>query len=191
MFLTNQEHYAYLDSLIAEKPEAILISSHKVFAGILTDGRDTAEWGDKYSSRTRRFVDSLHEVPLVRMLIGLPKYFSCRGDFQCDHCIEKYIDTAGRILKHAERWPNFEWRFSPHSHLKATIAVFGDKVAGVAGSRNLSDADWADISFELSTDQIKTVYDQYRENWDHAQLLTDDNIAIEMDKQINSIKVPG
>lgn len=191
MFLTMEEHYKYFEQQILAKPKAVIISTFGVFAGILDDGRDTQEWGPKYEKVTRKIVDLLEGVPDVKILVGLYRYQSCKGNIQCDDCAAKYIKGVGRLIKHREKWPNFKWRFSSECHLKSYLFFYPDgRVTGIAGGRNLTDSEWADVTFPLTKDQVKRLIIHVNGIWNKSAIMDEDKLAEELTKQVNSIKYP-
>lgn len=179
MFLDCADHAQFLADMVDRKPSLVLMSSFGLYAGITYDGRDTAEWGEKYRLATRDLMDAMRSLPDVRLLIGISNYSSCRGTLKCLDCEKRYCRTLLRLMNHAELFPQFRWRVSRNLHLKCALFFWDKEMRGVAGGRNLSDSDWIDCTFELDVTQIKKLQKHVCEAWNASHVLSD--------KLINSI----
>jgi len=123
----------------------------------------------------------MRSLPDVRMLIGVGDYKSCKGkSTRCVDCEVEYIKTFMRLIHHAEHFPEFKWKMSTELHLKCALFFYQKRllqparVAGVAGGRNFTDSSWADVTFELSTPDVKKLYAHTSNLWENAKPLTDD-----------------
>lgn len=181
MFLTLDEHCEFLKSQIALKPVSVRISTFGLYAGILDDGRDTAEWGKRYISKTRGVIDAMSEVQDVRILLGIPAFFSCKGALHCEDCKTKYLKQLRRHVRHQRKWSQFDWRFSRESHLKSYLFFFKDRVTGVAGGRNLVDSEWTDVTFPLDKQQISRILPMIDAEWATAQPLNAETMKTVVD----------
>jgi hypothetical protein len=180
MFITPEEHSQYHFERVADKPKTVIISTFGIYCGITYSGQDTTQWGDKYRLATRDLMEAMRGIPDVRMLIGVANYKSCRNKQQCLDCEKQYVQQLVRLVFHAELFPEFQWRVTTELHLKCSIFLYPDKpkkINGIAGGRNFTDSKWADITFELSETQIKTVYNHVKEQWNKAVEITDDAVA--------------
>lgn len=173
MFLEFDDHMTFLEEMVAKKPEKITIASYGLYAGITYKGHDTTAWGEKYRLRSRDLLEQMRSVPNVKMLIGAQEYTSCKYKEKCIACEMKYAQTLFRLVSHADLFPEFEWRMTTQLHLKCAIFTFIDTVRGVAGGRNFADSTWADITFELTDQQISKLQDHTLNLWDEANPTTD------------------
>lgn len=149
-----KQHYNYLIAEVAKKPRSVIIMSYGIYAGITQDGRDSTEWGDKYHLYSRDFLESLADVPDVRVVIGLPDFKSCKGKLPCEDCEVNYVASLIKTYNHAEKFSSFKWRISTASHLKCALFIFEDEtsdttITGVIGGRNLNDSTWIDASYTI------------------------------------------
>lgn len=184
MFFTNQDHFGYLHDLLAKKPKHVVVSTFGIYASILDDGRDMLPKADSDGRLVRKFIEGLKEVPDVRILVGLTKYFTpMPRPKACVQCESRYVKTHIRAVNHAEKWPNYTWRFAHEHHLKATLCFYEDYVAGVAGGRNLTGSNWDDVTFELSFDQAKELYTHVNKVWKKALPIDSPNIQADIERQ--------
>lgn len=190
MFLNLEEHYDFFRTQIALKPSTIFISTFGIYGAILDDGRDAQEWGPKFESLTRKMIDLMEPFPDVRILVGLNRYMSCKGDFQCDDCAQRYLKSSRRLIRHQEKWPNFKWRFSPECHLKCYLFFYGQqgRVSGIAGGRNFADSQWADVTFPLTSKQVLRLHTHISNIWTSSPMISEETISKEVIRQINSVR---
>lgn len=177
MFIENEDHYQYLRDSIALNPAHVIISTYGVYAGITHDGQDITQLGEKYKKNTKDILDMLkgHDV---RILVGVSNYKSCKTKGQCIDCEKQYAKMILRTAEHASFFNHVKWKITTELHLKCYLFFYNDKtVRGLAGGRNFTDSEWADISFELNLNQIKTLYGHTKKLWDSAQSITDSAIS--------------
>lgn len=187
MFITTENCYDQLYKWLDEKPAHVQISTFGIYAGILDTGKDMHDLGGKYTSQTHAFLDKLHAMEnlKVQILVGTSQYRSCKdkGKTHCEDCYITYGKQFMRLMKHSEKWPNFQWRFGDELHLKCTIFTYGDVEGNLdyrrilGGGRNLTDSDWADISFELPEELHSPIHDYFREQWKEKVKVTEENLA--------------
>jgi hypothetical protein len=183
MLITLDEHYQAIQQMLEAKPHTVLASSYGVFAGILEDGQDVTQWGEKFSKQAHGVLDALQEVSRVQILVGMPKYQSCRPKvgsthLRCQDCEDRYVESMARLYKHTLQWPKLRWRFSQNCTLRTWLFFYPDNtIRGLAGGRNLTDSELEDVTFELSPAQIKSIYSHYKRLWDGARDAHEDNIA--------------
>ena len=190
MFIPNADHYGFINQCIDDDPKHTIISTFGIYAGITYDGRDTSEWGSSYSLETRDIINRLQKIDNVRFLIGVAEYRSCKSGRSnyCIDCEQQYIRTLLRLVFHAEKFPEFEWRITHNLHLKCCLFFYDQdcdpvQAKGVAGGRNFTNSDWADVTFELQPDQIKELHDYTHDLWEEALPATDDSINLILESQ--------
>ncbi len=188
MFINNADHYGFIKQCIKDKPEHVLISTFGIYAGVTYDGRDTTEWGSSYSLETREIIDVLKDIDTVRFLVGVSDYRSCRGKLRCKDCERTYAQSLLRLGFHAEKFPWIEWKISTELHLKCSLFFYdmdcsSDKAKGIAGGRNFTNSSWADITFELTTEQIEQLHTHVAGLWDESLDATDENLGAIFEKQ--------
>ncbi len=150
IFYDIKQHYGHLIAEAAKKPKSAIVTSYGIYAGITQDGRDSTEWGDKYHLYSRDFLESLAEVPDVRIIIGLPDYRSCKGRSKCEDCETNYVASLIKIYNHADKFSQYKWRMSDTSHIKCAIFInVGSNISAVVGGRNLNDSIWTDASYTI------------------------------------------
>lgn len=177
MFIDNDEHYQYMRDSIALNPAHTIISTFGVYAGITHDGQDITQLGAKYKKNTKDILDLLRGCD-TRMLVGVANYKSCKTNGQCIDCEKQYVKMILRTAEHADFFNHAKWRMTTELHLKCCLFFYSDKtVRGLAGGRNFTDSEWADISFELNMNQIKTIYKHTKDLWDNACAITDSSIG--------------
>jgi len=177
MFIDNAEHSKFLFDCVSRKPSHVIIASFGIYCGITYTGQDVTAWGDKYRMATRDLMEVMRSLPDVRMLIGVGNYKSCKGkSIRCLDCEVEYVRAFMRLIHHAEYFPEFKWKMSTELHLKCSLFFYQNpaKVAGVAGGRNFTDSSWEDVTFSLSTPDVKKLYAHTSNLWEHAKSLTDD-----------------
>jgi hypothetical protein len=176
LLLNSADHYGYLRECVAAKPRSIFLASYGLYAGILSDGRDTQTWGEKYKSQTRELLESMRNIENVRILVGLYEYKSCRGKQSCLSCERKYVMDLIRHMNHAEKFTEFQWRVASESHVKCALFTYPETnpapLRGVAGGRNFNDSSWADITVELDKMSILRVEEHVEGIWKTAKVLT-------------------
>lgn len=181
MFLTTDECYEELYKWLEQNPTLVQISSFGIYAGIVDSGKDIHKIGGKYTSSTHTFLDKLAETNVkTQILIGVAAYTSCKEDkSQCKDCFKKYSKNMMRLLKHVENWPNFEWRFREELHLKCTIFNYKDakKDRILGGGRNLTDSNWADISFEPPRELVPDLKEYFINQWNVSTPVTEEKLA--------------
>ena len=177
MFLNYSEHANFLVERVAERPKHTVIASYGLYAGITYSGDDTTEWGEKYQLATRDLMETMRDLPDVRLLIGVSNYKSCKGKTtNCVDCEKQYCRTLIRLVNHADLFPEFQWRTTTSLHLKCVLFFYEKNARGIAGGRNFSDSDWADCTFELPVQHIKKLYGHVNELWDKSRVV--DNVTI-------------
>lgn len=181
LFLTNEDHFKYLRECVEDKPRLVNIATYGIWAGITADGRDTRDWGEKYRSESREFLESMRATcGHVRILVGLYEYKSCKGKTTaCQDCERKYVMDLFRLMNHAEIFPTFKWKVSNQSHAKCTILHYHDGAPSraIAGGRNLTDSSWADVTVELDKMSTIRLDEHFMKMWDSGTTLTPDKIS--------------
>lgn len=188
LLLTLEDHFKFLNECVRAKPSYVQIATYGVWAGIMPDGRDSREWGEKYRSETREFLETLRCVPKVRMLVGNYEYKSCKGKtagkvVPCKDCEKQYVMGLIRLVNHAEKFPEFKWRVSNGSHVKCALFYYdnGD-VRGAAGGRNMTDSSWADVTVELDKMSVLRLGEHFDGIWKESSLLNNDRIGEIMER---------
>jgi len=177
LLIDSTDHFKFMNECVADQPATIRLASYGLYAGILPDGRDVTEWGDKYKSQTRDLMEAMRVVKDVRVLIGLYEYKSCKGKQTCIDCERKYVLDLIRLLNHAEVFSNFKWRVSSQSHVKCVLFSYpDDHLKGVAGGRNFTDSSWADITIELDKMSVLRLEEHFDHIWGESQPLTSHRI---------------
>ncbi len=175
IFTTQESHMACLKKLAAKKPKEAIMATFNLYAGILHDGDDTHEWGEKYRNEAHELLDILVEIPKVKMLVGFQPFIPCNKK-GCEDCLANHYKRGVRLVKHAERWPEFEWKYLEKFHLKCNLFYYAKGCIGVTGGRNLSGSSWADLSFVMNDKQIVAARKLLDENWKRAANITLPNI---------------
>jgi len=188
MFIPNEDHYAYIRKCVANKPEHSLIATFGIYAGITYDGRDPTEWGAEYGLNTRDIITELQKLDNVQFLVGVANYRSCKGKIDCIDCEKQYVRSLFRLVFHAEKFPEFEWRITTDLHLKCSLFFYDqdctpEKAKGVAGGRNFTDSSWADVTFELSSKQIDELHTYTADLWRDSLSATDESVGKIFDQQ--------
>jgi len=168
IFETAEDHYSYLGTLVAEKPQFALISSYGIYAGITHEGANLNLIKGR-ETLSDKFLNSLQGVQKVCILVGVNKFLNCNGFVPCQHCQRTYYRYLLRLLSHKEHYTQFLWRASQCSHAKCSLFVYKkDGVTyykGVIGGRNLNDSNWLDYSFSIEGEDaaslLKKVLLQY------------------------------
>jgi hypothetical protein len=183
IFTDTESHISALKQMARRKPEAISIATYNIYAGILHDGEDTTEWeDDKFRNQAHEFLDAIAKIQGVRILVGISPLIMCKK--LCEDCLADGYKRAVRLVKHKERWPRFEWRFTDSFHFKCYLFHYKNGDVGVGGGRNLSNSDWTDMSFVLNKKQIiaaKTLFDL---SWEQAQSVTMENLENTIKSQL-------
>ena len=169
MLLTNEEHCEYLLKAILEGPELVYFSSYGVYAGITTAGEDSIQWGSRYASKTRNVLEAMRPLKESRLLIGIPDYKSCSGIRRCLYREKQYAGNLLTILNHAEHFPEFDWRITNSLHIKCYLFFYKGRAKGLAGSRNLTNSGWEDVTFELDEKQTLKLFDHTKQLWDRSR----------------------
>lgn len=188
MFIPNADHYDFLNKCVDAEPEHTLIATFGIYAGITYDGRDSTEWGSEWGLNTRNLITKLQELDNVQFLVGVTNYRSCKGKIPCIDCEKQYVRSLFRLVFHAEKFPEFEWRITTDLHLKCSLFFYDrdctpSKAKGVAGGRNFTDSSWADVTFELSAKQIEELHNYTAELWSESLSATDDSVSSIFEKQ--------
>jgi hypothetical protein len=164
---TNHAHIAHLRSLVKKEPKAVLIGTFSIYAGILHDGEDSHSWGGKYENEIHNILDDLVETPNVRILVGFPPLNLCVPN--CEECLYKHQKWAMRLLKHVEKWPQFQWRIIEEFHLKCYLFFYNDiPPEGIGGGRNLTTSNWTDASIVLNKKQVLKMGELFAKSWSKA-----------------------
>lgn len=188
MFIPNAEHYQFLNDCVDANPEHVMISTFGIYAGLTYDGRDSTEWGDGYSLETRDLITKLQKLDNVRFLVGVAHYKSCKNKLPCLDCEKQYVRSLFRLIFHADKFPEFEWRITTELHLKCSLFFYDQdcdpKLAkGVAGGRNFTNSSWADVTFELESKQIAELHDYTGDLWEESLPATDESVSTILEQQ--------
>lgn len=188
LLLTLEDHFKFLNECLALKPDRVCIATYGLYAGIMPDGRDSREWGEKYRSQTREFLETMRDVPKVRILVGNYEYKSCKGkNTTCTDCEKQYVLGLIRLINHAEKFPEFKWRVSTGTHVKCALFSYDDneeaEVKGVAGGRNMTDSSWEDVTVEIDKMSTIRLWEHFDKIWKAAHLLNNDRIGTIMEEQ--------
>jgi hypothetical protein len=183
MFLDHADHSRFLFDRVAQKPKHVFIASFGIYAGISYKGQDTTEWGDKYRLATRDLMESMRGLPDVRFLIGAANFKSCKHPIDCVDCEKQYCRTLIRLVNHADKFPEFQWRVTTELHLKCALFFYDKSARGVAGGRNFADSDWSDCTFELPVGHIKQLYEHVNGLWDQARVINNETIGQIFDEE--------
>lgn len=177
MLIDYDQYLDYLNSCLDPTPLEARIASFGFFAAINYDGQDMEKWGEKYKSRLRPFLTELEKCPTVKMLIGVHEYESCKGRNEaCTSCEIKYVKALFRLLSHSEHFEHFEWRLSRALHLKFALFRSTAGLKGVAGGRNFTGSEWADVSIPLESFQITQMTGQFDLVWRDAKPVNNETI---------------
>lgn len=177
LLISADDHFNAIKEAIRAGPSEVTISSYGIYAGILPDGRDVHSWGDRFASRTREVLDELRAVPVVKFIIGLAPYASCRGkNSTCLPCERKFVRELIRHLNHVDLYPSYQWRMSNNLHIKCCLFSFGQQMMAIAGSRNFTDSTWEDITFKLGMGDSVRLYTHVSGLWEDATALTSKNV---------------
>lgn len=177
LLINPVDHFKFLTDALTPTPERIFITSYGLYAGILPDGRDTAEWGPRFKSQTRELLESMRKIKNVQMLIGLYEFKACKKP-TCMDCEWKYALDLIRHMNHAEKFPEFQWRITSASHIKCALFFYKDRTAkGIAGSRNFTDSSWEDVTVTLDTDGITKLDEHLQGMWSKAKILSDSHLG--------------
>ncbi len=178
MFLDNDAHYGFMQECIKMNPKKTVMSTYGIYAGVLFDTRDTTKFGDKskYGLYTRDILDELVNFDDVSILVGISTYKSCKpNNARCIDCETNYAKQLIRIVNHAETFPSIKWKMTNELHLKCSLFFYDDMTPlGVAGGRNFTNSDWADITFELAEKQIETLNEYFQTLWNVSRDVDDD-----------------
>jgi len=183
LFLTNEEHFGFINKCLDENPKKVLISTFGIWAGFTHDGQDSATWKNKAKTNTRLVLDRMHDVPSVQMLISMGPYKSCKGKEQCLACEAQYAKSVFRLIEHEKAYPNFRWRMTFSSHLKCMLFFYPSKCVGISGGRNFTDSEWADLSFEIDQDNILKIGTHVVGIWKTATPITNDAMSGVLESQ--------
>lgn len=188
LLLTLGDHFKFLNECLRLRPTTARIATFGLWAGITPSGADTREWGEKYRSETREFLETMRRVPKVNMLVGNYEYKSCKGkNTACYDCEKQYVMGLIRLINHAEAFPEFKWRIATGSHVKCALFLYGDEeepeVKGIVGGRNMTDSSWADVTVELDKMSILRLENHFDTIWKSAHLLNSDRIGTIMEEQ--------
>lgn len=183
LFLEHTDHSKFLFDRVAEVPDHTIISSFGIYAGITYNGNDTTEWGEKYRLATRDLLETMRKLPDVKMLIGVADYRSCKNKDYCRDCEINYAKGLLRLAFHAELFPEFKWRVSTQLHLKCALFFYGNEIKGVAGGRNFTDSNWADVTIELNDEYCRELAKHTIDLWKSSPKLNDDAVAQILDDQ--------
>ncbi len=176
LLIKNDDHYSYLNDCVALRPNKVMITSYGVFAGILADGRDMSEWGKRF--HTRDLLEAMADIETVQILVGVYEYKSCKSKQDCLDCEQKYVFDLIRHLNHADKFPHFQWRVTTRSHAKCVLFTYpDDTLRGVAGGRNFTNSDWADVSVELDKMSALRLEQHVTEMWQAAKPLTGPSLS--------------
>ncbi len=185
LLLSLEDHFQFLNECVDAKPEKVCIATYGLYAGVMPDGRDSRDWGEKYRSETRELLERMRGIKDVRILVGNYEYKSCKGKTTpCDDCERNYVLGLVRLINHAEIFPEFKWRTSNGSHTKCAIFTYpGNELKGVTGGRNFTDSSWTDATVELDKMSNIRLFEHYIGVWKQAKLLNNDRISEIMEEQ--------
>ena len=176
MLITTEDHINHLHKLINDKPKNVYIATFNIYAGILFDGDDVNNWGDKYKNEVHGVLDHLQESGAnTKILVGIPGLIVCKSG--CEDCLTKHLKVLTRLQKHAEKWP-FDWRYTEEFHLKSYIFDYGKKLSGVVGGRNLSPSNWVDLTFKIGADRCRVIKHIFNKEWEKAKEITGENMEV-------------
>jgi hypothetical protein len=177
MYLTLKDHTDRIHALIQQKPAKIYIATYGVYAGILPDGRYTNEWGQKYTNDIGKILEAIPKTTEVQILVGINDYASCNKR-NCQSCEINYTKQLIRLINHAEKWPNYQWKYTANMHLKCFIALYGPGEAlGITGGRNFTNSTWEDVTLDIQKQEIAQIMQLYVKIWQKALPINDKNIA--------------
>lgn len=171
----NSKHNQYLIKLANNAPDKIMISTFGVYCGITKNAVDvTTEYG--YTCATRDIIEAMTiNCTNINILVGISKYTSCKGDFRCHDCENKYIETIIRYLNHVEYFPMINWKYSLKSHIKAYLFYYKNASCGLVGGRNFTNSEWDDISVTINGETFIEISDYLDKAWDEAHPLVVDS----------------
>jgi hypothetical protein len=153
IFFNIDDHYTFIEDCIAARPERVTITTYGLFAGILSDGRDMNEWGPKYKVHTRKLLEDMRNIPDVRILTGVYSLKSCKGKTKCTNCEKQWVMDLFRLVNHADKFPEFKWRFQQNFHLKSMLFSYSEDTPApircIVGGRNFNNSSWVDATVEL------------------------------------------
>lgn len=176
LLVDYDDHVRWLSDRIDEKPKSVIITSFGLYAGISYTGNDMTQIEWKFRSKTRDLMEKMRSVPDVKLLIGVPKYKSCKGRIACVNCEGEYCKTFIRLLHHVDHFPEFKWKMATDIHMKACIFIYGNECRGISGGRNFTDSSWFDCTFELSDRNIKTILRHIKPIWNGSVSINDQGI---------------
>jgi hypothetical protein len=98
-----------------------------------------------------KFLSSL-KGKKVKILLGLP-YQTC----YCADCKKSYGKRLQQYRETMKHFPEFEWRFSPKSHMK--MYLLGKRC--FVGGLNLTDSNFADFMIETKpNEKLKQIFEK-------------------------------
>lgn len=183
VFITWEQHLEYLKKLTTENPQRVAIATFNVYAGVLHDGADVTEWGEKYSNDAHQLLDLIKPVKDVRILVGMPPLILCKKG--CMECIEKHYKWSMRLDQHAQKWPKFQWKYAEDFHLKCYLFDYGTTIKGVIGGRNLSPSNWVDVTIALDNSRCKVLMALFDKVWKIALDVNDENMKDTISAQLD------
>lgn len=173
---TNEDYFNKLHEL-SDKSDSICLCTYGIYAGIMPDGRDLSR---RYQNMVHEFFDSIIDKRVV-IVVGLYPFMPCCDN--CTDCIESHVKNLLRLLCTAEKWPSFKWMFSETMHAKYCLFSNKNQFNGaIVGSRNLSDSQYADVSFYSDDSKLKNLYAHFRQLCLDSKDVTSDNISPIIDK---------
>lgn len=171
------DYYDHLFGLVSKKPISVSIATYGIWAGLRADGSDMCEKGSQYRSKTRDLLDALQQTRDVRLLVSTSSYSSCRGYHVCYDCERRFVAQLFRLLSHVDKFSNYQWRMLHGCHLKCSLFTYVDDACGIAGGRNFTDSDWADLSLTLDVLGTYEILGHFNQLWTKATPITNQTIS--------------
>jgi hypothetical protein len=151
ILFTTDLYHQHILKYAELNPDTVFIATFGLYAGILDDGRDVTSWTTNKSHEILDIIEA--HCSKVYVLVGIPSLIFCDKGKKCVDCVEKYIKYCDRIVKTAQHWPSFKWKFSQNNHSKyCGFMKSGKPIGAIVGGRNFTDSDWADVSFDVTND---------------------------------------
>lgn len=152
MICDCSEHFEELRRL-SGMSDTILISTFGLYVGVLDNGEAI---GLRTYNRAFDWLESIRDSHKVHIIVGIPSIMYCDEDKKCEDCLKKHVSYCDRLACSAQYWPEFDWRFTHDHHAKYFCFIKSNRVVGaIAGSRNLGDSNWEEVSFVVEREQAK------------------------------------
>lgn len=195
LLIDNDQYYSSLNDILDLKPVSVSVISYGLWAGILPDGRDVTEWGEKYKSKTHDLLHRMSQIENARVIVGSYEHKNCNKTV-CEHCEKKTALDLIRHLNHAQKFDTIDWKLTFKVHAKFMVFGFGnDRYMSIIGSRNLSDSSWVDIVVMTSQLNIaQGLLAKFENVWESSRVLTPDTLSdvfVEIGLQSDTINSLG